>query len=236
MTTIGQRYHTLDDLDLLNSKMIDGVRMPCPLDGEYSCLQLLYPGRAMRRGDDFNPYSIPHEDPMAARRGFIESTRQTREYAAGLERRVREDGGGDAAKVNMVVSEDPAIVTDDPDLKFTNMMEPTMVNDAFPMREPPPVRSSAAYINEQVHSRVGIPEPIRDMMSRPLPPPLGVEEFNDTQPTSSGTSKRGVRFADPIATPTPSPLTPALDTDSSMMMGFALAFLLLVVIVVLLAL
>lgn len=188
-----ERYHRLDKL--FDYRSINNQNVVCPLDGEYSCLHLLYPGRAMLRNDDYNPYSIPHEDPEAARKAFIERTRETREYAAGLERRVRSDGGGDAAKVNIVTSEDPSIVNDDPDLKFANMMDPMMVNNAFPLREQPAVGPSPMYEAKKQHSEIIAPQPLPFI--DPSPDPV-IERFDGSGSPSLTDSPRPAPLPQPI--------------------------------------
>jgi hypothetical protein len=109
-------YHTLDDP--LNPKQ---------LPGKYSDLHTLYPGRPMDSSDDPNRYSIEPEDPVLARKSFQDVKDKTAIYGDQLERKTRQQGGGEKMTVHSV--EDPSMIIEDPDLTPVLMTDDRVTDD-----------------------------------------------------------------------------------------------------------
>lgn len=121
-------YHQLDEPFFPN---------PYGENSGISALHDLYPGRPLNVNDGFNRYEIPAEDPAGARRTFLNSKRETQEYAAYLVDRTLADGGGDDKKVLTHALDDPSSVINDPDLKNATMQSPQTENEGMALKEPP---------------------------------------------------------------------------------------------------
>lgn len=135
-------YHQLDEKFFPN---------PYGENSGISALHDLYPGRPLTTSDSFDRYEIVPEDPEGARRTFLNSRRETQEYAKYLVDRTIADGGGDKNKVLVHAIDDPSSVINDPDLKNAQMQTPEAENDgnAFKVATTP----SAAIVNESVRGR-----------------------------------------------------------------------------------
>jgi hypothetical protein len=102
-------YHTLDDP--LNPKI---------LPNQYSDLHTLYPGKAMESSDNFDRYSISHDDVIAARKQFDQTRIDISQSQVNLEKKALAAGGGAKMTVNAV--SDPSEMIEDPELKQASMM------------------------------------------------------------------------------------------------------------------
>ena len=116
---------------------LDNPLNPSPVNDGYSKLNDLYPGRPMPLDGSIDRNDIPHEHPKQAQAAFEQRTRETKEYAAGLQRQTQRAGGGDAAKVSGHAAVDPDEMINDPDLRNATMVSPPAFNDTTPVREPP---------------------------------------------------------------------------------------------------
>lgn len=115
---------------------------PYGIDSGISALHNLYPGRPMTVNDSFlSQYDIPNEDPEGARRTFLTSRKDTKEYAKMLNADVMAANGGDGNKVLVHEVEDPSAVVNDPDLKSAQMMVPESLGEGEAIIEPPKVKS-----------------------------------------------------------------------------------------------
>jgi len=127
-----QIFHKLDEPFFLN---------PYGVNSGISALHDLYPGRPMTVDDSFlNKYAIPNEDPEGAKRTFLNSRKETKEYAKMLIDSVVSDNGGDENKVLIHALDDPSSVINDPDLKSAQMMTPESIGEGSPLPHPPNIR------------------------------------------------------------------------------------------------
>jgi len=128
-----QLFHPLGEPFFLN---------PYGVESGISALHNLYPGRPMTVKDSFlNQYMIPNEDPEGAKRTFLNSRRDTKEYAQMLNDSVMAGNGGDGNKVLIHSVEDPSAVINDPDLKNAQTLIPETLGDGSPLLEAPKVTS-----------------------------------------------------------------------------------------------
>ncbi len=111
-------YHQLDEPFFPN---------PYGENSGISALHDLYPGRPLTTQDGFNEYEIMPEDPEGAKRTFINSTKETKDYAKYLVARTIADGAG--KKVTTHSIDDPSIVVDNVNLKNAQMMIPETMNE-----------------------------------------------------------------------------------------------------------
>lgn len=99
----------------------------------------------MPQTDDYDWYDIAHTDQMMADEKFDKIKFQTLEYAKGLEDTARMDGGGDNEKMTFDAADDPALFTEDTDLKFTSLQQPPVPFDSRPVEENPTLNSVTGF-------------------------------------------------------------------------------------------
>ena len=115
---------------------------PYGVDSGISPLNDLYPGRPMTiYGRYYEINEIPNEDPEGARETYENSTRETKEYAAYLQKLALAQGGGDKEKVLVHAVDDPSTVINEPSLQGNSVQMPQTQNEGRPFKVPPTVAS-----------------------------------------------------------------------------------------------